>query len=67
MRNLIINRTVTEDDWILVEDGGEIPASGRPLLSLKALQQQVPAGEFGLWLTPRMSLQKRSPGSTNLV
>lgn len=53
MRNLIINRTVTEDDWILVEDGGEIPASGRPLLSLKALQQQVPAGEFGLWLNPQ--------------
>lgn len=52
MRNLIVNRVVTEDDWILVEDGAELPSSGRPVLSLKALQQAVPAGEFGLWLNP---------------
>jgi uncharacterized protein (DUF934 family) len=36
----------------MVEDGAELPVSGRPLLSLKSLQQQTPAGEFGLWLNP---------------
>lgn len=52
MRNVIRARQVIEDHWVLIEDGAEIPADVKPLLSLKALAQSVPSGEFGLYLNP---------------
>lgn len=52
MRNVIRDRQVIEDNWVIVEDGAEIPAGLEPLLSLKTLSQKIPPGRVGLWLAP---------------
>ena len=61
MRNVIRERQVIEDSWALVEDGAEIPGGAKPLLSLKALAQAVPAGEFGLYLNPDDEPEQAQP------